>query len=82
MDYEILTSAPVAKKEKLNCLKTLIHEVQSDNEDEVPNVSVSHADASKPWRTEFTLYLEMLEAVLDSSMTIIQWWGVRKLPLM
>jgi hypothetical protein len=82
MDYEISTSAPVVKKGKVNGLKTLIREVQSDNEDEVSNVLVSHADMSKSWRIEFKLYLETLEAALASGMSIIQWWGVRKFLLM
>ena len=82
MDHEISTSAPVAKKGKVNGLKTLLRKVQSDDEDEAPNVSVSHADTSKPWRTEFKLYLKTLEAALASGMSIIQWWGVRKFSLM
>jgi len=73
MNHKILTSAPVAKKGKVNGLKTLIHKVQSDAEDKAPNVSVSHADMSKPWRTEFKLYLKTLEAALASGMSIIQW---------
>ena len=39
-------------------------------------VPIMHMDVSKPWMTEFTHYLETLEAALASGMSMIQWWGV------
>ena len=78
MNHETLTSVPAVKKGKVSGLKKLIHEVESDDEDETP-VPVMHTDASKPWMTEFTHYLETLEATLASRMSMIQWWGVSRL---
>jgi hypothetical protein len=67
MNHETLTSVPAVKKGKVSGLKKLIREVESDDEDETP-VLVVHTDASKPWMTEFTRYLETLEAALASGM--------------
>ena len=75
MNRKTSTSVPVIKKGKVSGLKKLIREVESDDEDEVP-IPVTHADMSKPWMTEFTCYIETLEAALVSGMSIIQWWGV------
>ena len=78
MNHETLTSVPAVKKGKVSGLKKLIREVESDDEDETL-VPVMHTDASKPWMTEFTCYLETLEAALASGMSMIQWWGVSRL---
>jgi len=70
--------API-KKGKVNGLKKLIWEVESDDEDDIL-VAVTHTDISKPWKTEFTCYLETLEAALASGMSMIQWWDVSCAP--
>jgi len=77
MNHETSTSVPAVKKGKVNGLKRLIREVESDDEDDV-TVPVAHSDMSKPWMTEFTRYLETLEAALASGMSTIQWWGVSR----
>jgi hypothetical protein len=75
VNCETLTSVPAVKKGKVNGLKRLICEVESDDEDDI-TVPVVHSDISKPWMTEFTHYLKTLEAALASGMSTIQWWGV------
>jgi hypothetical protein len=77
MNRETSMSVPVVKKGKVDGLIRLIREVESDDEDDV-TVSVAHADMSKPWMTEFTRYLETLEAALASGMSTIQWCGVSR----
>ena len=77
MNHETSTSVPAVKKGKVNGLKRLIREVESDDKDDV-TVPVAHSDMSKPWMTEFTCYLETLEAALASGMSTIQWWGVSR----
>jgi hypothetical protein len=79
MKHETSTSAPVINKGKVNGLKRLIREVESDDEDDNSTVPTTHSNMSKPWMTEFTLYLETLEATLASGMSIVQWWGVSRL---
>jgi hypothetical protein len=69
---------PVATKSKVGGLKRLIREVQSDSEDDFeaePGAS-SIGYPSKPWRAEFTSYIETIEATPSAGMTTIQWWGV------
>jgi hypothetical protein len=78
MNHEPSTSVPAAKKGKVSGLKKLIREVESDDEDET-SVPIVHTDVAKPWMTEFTRYLETLEAALASGMSMIQWWGVSRL---
>jgi hypothetical protein len=77
MNHKTSTSVPVVKKGKVDGLKRLIREVESDDEDDI-TVPVAHSDMSKPWMTEFTGYLETLEATLANGMSTIQWWGVSK----
>jgi hypothetical protein len=79
MKHETSTSVPVVNKGKVNGLKRLIREVESDDKDEDSTVPTTHSDMSKPWMTEFTHYLETLEAALASGMSIVQWWGVSRL---
>jgi hypothetical protein len=79
MNHKTSTLVPVVKKGKVNGLKRLIREVESDDEDDSVTVPVTHSDTSKPWMTEFTRYLEMLEAALASETPLIQWWGVSRL---
>lgn len=78
MNSETSQAAPATKKSKVSRLKKLICEVASDSEDDGPSISVAHVDVSKPWKTEFNLYLKTLEAPLASGMSTIQWWGVCK----
>jgi hypothetical protein len=47
MNHETSTSVPAVKKGKVNGLKRLIREVESDDEDDV-TVPVAHSDMSKP----------------------------------
>jgi hypothetical protein len=79
MNHEMSAIVAPVKKGKVNGLKKLIREVESDDEDDIP-VAVTHTDISKPWKTEFTRYLETLEAALASGMSMIQWWGVSCAP--
>jgi hypothetical protein len=79
MNHKTSTSVPVVKKGKVNGLKRLIREVESDDEDDNITVPVAHSDMSKPWMTEFTRYLETLEATLAGGMSQIHWWGVSRL---
>ena len=79
MNHEMSAIVAPVKKGKVNGLKKLIWEVESDDEDDIL-VAVTHTDISKPWKTEFTCYLETLEAALASGMSMIQWWGVSCTP--
>lgn len=71
-------SQPTTTKSKVSGLKKLIREVQSDSEDDAEPEpgATSPSDPSKPWRAEFTSYIETIEAVQSAGMTTIQWWGV------
>jgi hypothetical protein len=75
MNCKTSTSMPAIKKGKVSGLKKLICKVESDDEDKVL-ILVTHADMSKPWMTEFTCYIETLEATLVGRMSTIQWWDV------
>ena len=59
-------------------LKKLIRAVESDDEDEVPEVVASTANfnPSKPWLPNFRQYIDTLEAIQPVGMSTIQWWGV------
>jgi len=47
VNHKTLTSVPAVKKGKVNGLKRLIREVESDDEDDI-TVPVAHSDISKP----------------------------------
>jgi hypothetical protein len=66
------------KKSKVAGLKKLIRAVESDDEDNVPEVVASTAnfDPSKPWLPDFRQYIDTLEATPPVGMSTIQWWGV------
>jgi hypothetical protein len=69
---------PASKKSKAGGLKSLIWEVISDSEDDLPMnpTPTSTCNPSQPWRVEFMSYMETVEVALPTGMTSIQWWGV------
>jgi hypothetical protein len=69
------------KKTNTAGLKKLIRAVESDDEDDVPEVVTSTAnfDPSKPWLPDFRQYIDTLEATLPVGMSTIQWWGVSRI---
>ncbi|KAG2747983.1 hypothetical protein P692DRAFT_201866624 [Suillus brevipes Sb2] len=71
-------SQPTTTKSKVSGLKKLIREVQSDSEDDAEPEpgATSTSDPSKPWRAEFTSYIETIEVVQSAGMSTIQWWGI------
>ncbi|KAG2343984.1 hypothetical protein BDR05DRAFT_1018874, partial [Suillus weaverae] len=71
---------PATTKSKVGGLKKLIQEVQSNLEDdsEAEPGAMSIRNPSKPWRAEFTNYIETIEAAPLAGMTTI-WWGINTL---
>jgi hypothetical protein len=57
-----------------------MRELSSDDEAEADIPSSSYADSSKPWKREFTQYLDVRDEVLEG-MSLVQWWGVCLVPL-
>jgi hypothetical protein len=78
LNQSLAFSQPATTKSKVGGLKRLIREVQSDSEDdsEAEPGPASIRDPSKPWRAEFTNYIETIEAAPSAGITTIQWWGV------
>lgn len=72
------SSQPTAKKSRAGGLKKLIREVLSNSDDDsAPSTATtSVGDPSRPWRAEFTSYLETIEAAPPTGMSTIRWWGV------
>lgn len=81
LNRSLVLSQPTTTKSKVGGLKKLIREVQSDSEDDSvvlePGI-MSIGDPSKPWRAEFTSYIETIEAAPSTGMTTIKWWGVSR----
>jgi hypothetical protein len=69
---------PTVKKGKTSSLKKLIREVESEDDDDTPDVVASTAnfDPSKPWLPDFMRYIDTCEATPLPGMSTIQWWGV------
>jgi hypothetical protein len=79
LNQSLVLLQPTTTKSKVGGLKKLIREVQSDSEDDsvvLEPGAMSVGDPSKPWRAEFTSYIETIEAAPSAGMTTIQWWGV------
>ena len=73
----VLHTLPKKKKGKL---LQLLHELSSDEENSLEEGD--HAlDPQSPWLKEFNLYLHS-SASVPEGLSIVQWWGVRKLSCM
>ena len=79
LNQSLVLSQPTTTKSKVGGLKKLIQEVQSNSEDDsvvLELSAMSVGDPLKPWRAEFTSYIETIEAAPSAGMSTIQWWGV------
>jgi hypothetical protein len=68
---------PSVKKNKKPGIKKLLREL-SDDEDDPNTTPVPSDDSDKPWRPEFSRYLNA-DHELSEGMTSIKWWGVSSL---
>jgi hypothetical protein len=66
------------KKGKVHSLKKLIRETKSSDEDEDLDFGTlaANVNSSRPWYTDFRLYLDTVEAKLPSRTSMVKWWGV------
>ena len=77
---KLATSGPQKKNRELRSqLHTLLHELDSSDDDELSNnalgTSAAFVDAIPTWLRDFNTYLNTTDEI-PTGQTIVQWWGV------